>query len=370
MNVRAGRIFRRRGAAVLGLLVLSALAVWFWQSGNGLLNHAVLLVPAERWVGTERRNGDIANYTWLSNTEVLLFRRHSFRALSLERRKVLPPGRFTPAVSTGMPSLGSPESAALSPDHTTLHLRYHTPTAPRGARTRSEFVSLSDGRTLGSVNGWALGAWCEGLPATCELEYDRSLVATLHRFDTGRDTTIDIVSPTGAPLRRGSLWPLFVERSGRVVAMEDSYFDGIVTPAVIAQAGSQLSRVRTLLEFNLNRPRDISRRWSVPIPADAATFLCQASPTHDRLLWIVQSNRMSPLATLTQKLPAPLRQPARYGARWMVSDLEGGNMHTVAEFEISDLYFDRPDLISPQWTPDGKAVSFEYRGALYLLPVK
>lgn len=54
---------------------------------------------------------------------------------------------------------------------------------------------------------------------------------------------------------------------------------------------------------------------------------------------------------------------------WMVSDPQGRGMRPVAEFEISDLYFNRPDLVAPQWTPDGKHVSFEYKRALYLMPV-
>jgi len=53
----------------------------------------------------------------------------------------------------------------------------------------------------------------------------------------------------------------------------------------------------------------------------------------------------------------------------MISDLEGRGMRTIAEFEISTLYFDRLDLIAPQWTPDGRHLSFEYHGALYMMPV-
>jgi hypothetical protein len=109
--------------------------------------------------------------------------------------------------------------------------------------------------------------------------------------------------------------------------------------------------------------------WIVPVPEDAASFYCQASPGHDRLLWTVQSNQMPPLTVFTQKLPKPFKQSARYRCRWMVSDLRGRNMRTISEFEISSLYYNRPDLISPQWIPDGKHISFEYQNALYMMPV-
>ena len=105
------------------------------------------------------------------------------------------------------------------------------------------------------------------------------------------------------------------------------------------------------------------------MPDDAASFHCMASPGHDRLFWIVQSNRMPFLAAMTQKLPKPFKRPTRYLCRWMVSDLDGRNMRTLTEFEISDLHYNRPDMISPQWTLDGKHVSFEYQSALYLMNV-
>ena len=357
--------------SVLLLLVCGAFfAVWRAVPREGLLDHAVPLITRDKWVGPERRNGSIGNYVWLTNDEILLFQLHSrqnFNAASAEGSAAGPGGGRRHRCL--LAPCREPMGVTISPDHASIHLLYSRRGAPRGKRMTSEFVSLHDGRSSGVIPGWALGTWYEGAQSVCECDFDKKLVATLHYYDGRKDKKIEINGLTGAPLMVGNVWPFFIEASGRVVARGDSYYDGIVTPAQKVTLGSKLSPVQTFVEFNLNEPNKKCRVWTVPVPADAASFYCQASPTHDRLLWIVQSNRTTPLCRDPQKLPRPFKQPTRYLCRWMVSDLDGRNMHTITEFEISDLYFNRPDLVSPQWTPDGKHVSFEYKSALYLMPV-
>lgn len=349
-------------------LPLSVVLVVFWRvlPHNGLLDRATVLIPREKWVGAERRNGDVGNYTWLTNDEILLYQRGPGKTLTLARKKVLPVGTEEPSRPLPLAPLANPMSVTLSPDHTMLHVIY--PGIARRTQTRSEFVSLSDSR-IQKVIGWALGSWYEGEAATCELDYNQKLSATLHHFDGRKEEEIVVNGVSDVPLMKGNVWPLFIEASGRVVAVGDSHYDGIMTPETKASLGGKLSPVRTFVECNLKEPEKKGKVWTVPVPADAASFFCQASPGHDRLLWIVQSNRMSTLSAMTQKLPAPLKRPIRYLCRWMVSDLYGHNMRTLVEFEISDLFYNRPDLVSPQWTPDGKHISFEYNSALYRLAV-
>ena len=357
---------RVRFSALFVLLVSGSLfAVWRTLPREGLLSHAVPLVTRDSWAGPERRNGAIGNYVWLTNDEILLFQLSPGKTLTLLRQKVLPLGQVGPATPLPIGSLAQPMGVRVSPDRASIHLLYSRRGAPRKARMTSEFVSLRDGRSSGVIPGWALGEWYPDAQSVCECEYDKKLVAALHYYDGRKDKEIVVNGLTGAPLMTGSVWPLFVEASGRVVAHGDSYYDGIVTLAQKATLGSKLSPVQTFVEFNLKDPNRAGRVWTVPVPADAASFYCLASPTHDRLLWIVQSNRMTPLSAITQKLPRPFKQPTRYLCRWMISSLDGRNMHTITEFDISDLYFNRPDLVSPQWTPDGKHISFEYKSALY-----
>jgi len=357
---------------ILLLLVLAAFAV-LWQvlPKNGLLAHAVPLVTRDSWMGPERHNGEVRNYDWLTNDEILRFQHNPDKSLTLMRQKVLPPGRTGAATPLSLAPLMQPRSVYISPDRTMLELLYAPRNVPGRGGLASEFVSLHDGRSNGLIPGWTLGTWYDGTNSMCRGEYDKDkkLTVTLQYYDGRKDEDIVVHGVTGAPLMAGNVWPLFVEASGHTVAMSDSYYNGIVTPADKARLGSKLSPVHTFVEFNLKDPNRKATVWTVPVPGDAASFFCQPSPGHDRLLWIVQSNRMPLLVTMTQKLSRPFKQPTCYLCRWMVSDLHGHNMRTLAEFEISSLFFNRPDLISPQWTPDGKHVSFEYQSALYLMNV-
>lgn len=357
---------RRYLVWIVLVMIVALAATWLVLPRNGLLDHAVPLVTSEQWVGPERRNGEVGNYVWLANDEILLFQRNPDRTVTLLRKRVLPPGKAGAATPLPIAHLVQPTRVTISPDRTSIHVLYMR--APQRKSMRSEFVSLRDGRSYG-MTSWVLGTWCEGSNSVCQCQYNKKLIATMHHYDTHKDEDIVVNGVAGAPLMRGNVWPLFVEASGRVVAVGDSYYDGIVTPALKANLGSRLSPVRTFVEFNLKEPNKKGRLWTVPIPADAASFYCQASPGHDRLLWIVQSNHMPALTAITQKLPRPFKLPARYMCRWMVSNLDGSNMHTIVEFEISDLHYNRPDLVAPQWTPDGKHLSFEYQSALYLMAV-
>ena len=359
------RCFSLLSALILAAAVIAAM--WIGGPKNGLLDHAVLLVRRSEWVGAERRNGSVANYDWISNDELILFTRNNDATISFSRKRVIPAGPSRPATPLPIAPIRRPEFITLLPDRATLHVLRRRTGAPRRISAYSEFISARDGHKVGAHAGYANGEWYAGTKSVCEFEYGANLVATVHNYDSGKDERILIGGVNAPGMARGYYWPLFIERSGRAVGIGDSYYDGIVTPADRAKLGIKLSPVRTFVEFNLKYPAKKARYWTVQVPVDAATFYCQVAPGHNRLLWTVQSNRLPPLSSFLQRLPGPLKRNPRYLARWMVSDLEGKGMRTIAEFPISDLHFNRPDLINPRWTPDGQHVSFEFEGALYLL---
>lgn len=326
-----------------------------------------MLVSKGHWVGPERRNGQIQNYDWLTDTEVILYRKNADKSVSLLRKQVVPNGDKTDSVEMPLPKLQNPYGIVMSMERESLCVLYMRLGLPRKkGRMTCELISIKDGKRFGPVQDWLLGMYDPGEKAVCACEYGKELTASLSTFDSRKPREIRITGLKNPGVMVGNVWPLFIEPSGRVVAIGDSYYSGIVTPADAIKLGSQLSPVRSFVEFNLNHPDLPGKTWSVPVPSDAATFNCEISPQHDRLLWVVQSNKMPVFTQLSQHLPKPMRQLPRYLARWMVSDLAGNHMHTIAEYEISDLHFNRPDLIMPKWMPDGKHVSYEYKSALYL----
>jgi hypothetical protein len=354
-------------AVVFLTMLAAAVVIWRVIPRYGLLRSATMLVSKEHWVGPERRNGDIQNYDWLTDTEIMVYRKNADKTVSLLRKQVVPSGETTASVEMPLlPKLNSPFGITMSMERDTLTVLYIYRGAPRKRRMACELISIKDGKRSGPVTEWLLGTYYPGVKAVCSCEHDKELTATLSTFDSRKPRELRITGLKNPGVMVGNVYPLFIEPSGRIVAIGDSYYSGIVTPADAIKLGSKLSPVRSFVEFNLNHPDLPGKTWSIPVPPDAASFYCEVSPQHDRLLWIVQSNKMPVITQLTQRLPKAMRQHPRYLARWMVSDLAGNNMHTIAEYEISDLHFNRPDLITPKWTPDGKNVSFEYNGALYM----
>ncbi len=344
--------------------------LWRVNTRNGLLRSAIVLVSKEHWVGPERHNGDIQNYDWLTDTDVMLYRKNSDNTVSMLRKLVVPNGEASAAVEMPLLKVVNPVGITMSTDRETLRVLYERRSAPRKHRMTSELISIRDGKRYGPVSGWKLGTYYASQRAECECEIDnKKLMASLSTFDSVKPREIEIKGIKDPGAVDGLVWPLFVAPDGHVIAELDSYYSGIVTPADAASLGSKLSPVISFLEFNINHPEQPGKTWSVPVPKDAATFNCGLSPQHNRLLWTVQSNNMPVLTRLSQHLPKAMRLHPKYLARWMVSDLYGNNMRTIAEYEISDLHFNRPDLVTPRWMPDGKHISFEYRSALYMIAV-
>ena len=71
---------------------------------------------------------------------------------------------------------------------------------------------------------------------------------------------------------------------------------------------------------------------------------------------------------VAQLLPGVWKPIPKYLERWMVSDLHGCGMHTIAEVETVASNEDSYSPVNLEWTPDGKYVSFIYHQGLYLLP--
>jgi len=351
------------------IVLTAALVIWRISSRHEFFSSAVMLVSKEHWVGPVLRNAWIQNYDWLTDTEVMLYRKNADKTVSLLRRQVVPNGESTDAVEIPLPKLQNACNITISMDRQSLCVLYMRPRIIGKAGTTSELISIKDGKRSGPVPNWITGLYYPGEKAECTCLYSgEELMVSLSTFDSRKPRVIPITGLKNTALQYGTVSPLFIEPSGRVVATSDTYYTSVIPPAEETNLSSKISPVRSFVEFNLNHPELPGKSWTVPVPSDAATFNCVVSPQHDRLLWIVQSKYLPAFTQLSQRFPKPIRQHPVYMDRWMVSDLAGNHMHTIAEFEDerTDHHFYRPDPIYPKWMPDGKHVSYEYKDALYM----
>ena len=367
------RYFRNRVALAFTILtVFVSIGLWFFMPKNGLLDHAVLIGNFPEWREPPSWSADVPKYDWLTNSDILLYHQNPDQSHSLLRKKVLPPGENSPPQSLPVKPFSNTLSVGLSSDGLTIRLVTRIPPGHplRVGRNKSisRFISLKDGHMSKEMPGWCLGSWREGDSSVWDIGYWGKLTASVSHYDTGKKEIKILKAISG--IKDQDLWCDSIDASGRVITIGDSYYDGIVTPEDKVKLGAKAIPFQTIYDFNLNSPDAPARSWTVPIPLDAAHFQGQIAPTHDKILWRVESNRIPFPYSALQHLPGPLKTKPVYLERWMISDLQGHGMRTIAEFQIDDLYFNRPNMISPKWNPDGKHVSFIFQGGLYLLPVK
>ena len=127
-----------------------------------------------------------------------------------------------------------------------------------------------------------------------------------------------------------------------------------------------LDSTMTLRSLHLSPQEIVTQQWPVQIPRGAEYGSVSASPDNRYLLW---SMRMMP------KRPPIWVQwlwrvnpnwflPNRTEMRYFVSDIHGGDMHSVLNRSLCGT-----GDFAPLWTPDSKHVSFIYHDQLYLAPI-
>ena len=114
--------------------------------------------------------------------------------------------------------------------------------------------------------------------------------------------------------------------------------------------------------FSVRMPRDgaVVYRWN---PWDEYPVV---SPQGDRLAWLVESDYTPPGSVWLRRVWVFLGQRKRPLVGLWISRVDGSHMQ-----EIGHLNY-KPGEEIPQdirWTPDGKRLSFLYKGGLYTVPV-
>lgn len=353
------------------LLACIVFGAWMLPPHDGLLDHATLLTRTEDW--DARTLPRLENF-WLNDQEVFYLHREANGSLHLYRKTVLPPGNPQAAVDMRLSLPAASIPIQVSPDRRYLSY-FLIPRAANGRRLLapgSRLLSMKDGKQI----TWK-GEWLEEVCWTP----DGNGIISVQQYPPYRILTTDIESqkvvtmpflkPVPAEPEPIRLSPLFAEKSGRLVCIENGpYF----LPQLAKQNKISASQVKYInmtqlnfVELDMKQQGTPLRTWSIPVPQDVQQGRVYPSPQHDRLLWVTYSQNVNFLETIIQRVIPHYNSHTHILIRWQISVLNGKNIRDVVRHEVADPKHDH--LSMPQWNPDGKRLSFIYNNALYTTPV-
>ncbi len=343
-------------------LLLIGIGMWFFIPKNGLLDRAILVANGPEWIEPTDKSAGIPVYEWINSEEVLLFRPNADQRYSLFRKRVLPLGKGSVAELLPVELFLDLMYAHLLPDKQTLELDTYQnkPTQWRDKEPVSEyshFVSMETGRLISEFPYWcSAGPWNESDSSFWNFTPQGKPGLEVTHLLTGKIEKRALKAKWGINLNK--IYAESIDRSGRLIAF--SY--------IASTIGAPLPP-ETAVEFNIYAPNIPARQWVIPAPPDSIYFNGTFSPARDRILWDTASkNAMFPY-NVAQRLPGRWKPIPKFLERWMVSDIYGHGMHTIAEAETVDSSEASYSPIYLEWNPDGKHVSFLHKDGLYLLPI-
>src|SRR5207248_1115695 len=131
--------------------------------------------------------------------------------------------------------------------------------------------------------------------------------------------------------------------------------------------------------WSLNAPA-APHHWSVPAPHTSSRWIrrsvldqeildLEVSPDGERLAWVMWRRNRDPLQSFVQRfLPRSfVSSPSRWEV-W-VSSVDGSHLRQIGhEYLPAPESIETIPILTIQWLPDGKHLSFIYKDVLYMLP--
>ena len=338
----------RRG--MIGVLLAALLLGVVWKSAprdRMLLRVATPVVSTASWALMDPSMPGFLPYYWLSNDEVLFFGIGPTGGHQLFRQKVTPGGHPGFPVALPMKEVAASwRPSRLSRQHAwLLWTNWRAPakfalmaTALDGSGTVAwkELVSsrsltwMPDGRHLVYTtvsNGWQA--------QILSLDSPQVESVPLTGFNTNDRLSLQGFSPDGKAI-------------------------GAVNPGFYMAPNLKLDFAR----FDIGGKATMPIRFAVKAPPGTFVGGATPSPQGDRLLWSCETVLISPVDELLQRFFPAYKAQRKPGHSWWVSCMDGSAMHEVGRT------VNRNDDggIGLQWMPDGKQLSFVYKGQLYIAP--
>ena len=361
-----------------GFVVAAAVAVWISSRPKSLLDYATPVANTFDWAPGTARNRPYLQFCWLSPTEVLYARSEDGLRMRLMRKRI--DRRAEPPVQLPLTVPAWSVNWQVSPDGRSLswlELPQSPPWTPLSMSQIRCVEATLDGTRIRSIQPRELHtAWSA----------DSKSVLSIISSTTGRPggplalrSPLSSGKPEQIPLSRPATWidgsmpapgPLIALHhfpDGRLRIVKNGLF--IIRPPAGQTGGAANTNGLDFADYDLNHPSLPPQTWKAKPPPDIDYGSAIVSPQGDRLFWQAGKTTVSPLEDLIHRaFPSFKVHPQRF-AKLFVSDIRGNGMHEIAAYRTQAVSQRTPGVSSPpQWTPDGKNISFAMNGKLYTVP--
>jgi hypothetical protein len=351
----------------LAVLIMGAAGTMLLLRDDSIDARAVRVASARRW-RTYLTFGN-REYYWLNDTDILFFRQTDAQHVTAYRQRVLPPGpdyapNHAPVIMSVFKATSAWAPGAISPDRRWLTCIEQT-LSPY--RFRSYILPLSgQGKAKAITTSQFFECWLPDSSGTISLTFvtqgkDQRHFKLLTKY-------LDDRKPIAADMPREMDTISWVEGltlvlpSGHLLLQQDRDFN-------YGSMRLPSSHILTLGEVDPLRLATTPSIWKIAIPAGASHGMIRLSPRGDKILWMLHISRVTPLERWVRKLMPKTQWGTDAQVVWLISRLDGSGMRPIGWYDLFDPKHYSDTWIVPQWTPDGKHLSYVRDGSLFVLPV-
>jgi hypothetical protein len=314
-------------ALIVTVLAIASGVVWLREPR--LLDRAtrIMLMQNRQW------------YDWYSENELLVSHRGNYWIKGLDKVKI-PSGDISPILPLASQFAASEvvDVVGLSPNKKWIVCHGF-----QGKSPSYEFFSL-DGRKRSYEEEGMKGCWTKNSGSWLS-SHPQLLIKQMTVEGTPRINEIDI-KVDGEPNILGTL------PNGHILLVEG--------------AVGELSATVDLLECDLQQ-RTILRKISIPLPSQAYSDYIVLSPSGKQIVVELRMPKsQSWLSRLLDRLHIRSSSPSM--SIWM-GELDGQGLRPMGSLDPAKSDTQEDYVSDIRWLPDGKHVSFVYRGILWVIPL-
>ncbi len=356
---------------ILGIcaLALAAAGGFWWTRPPNALERATKIITVPEWRGTNRSH--VESYFWLPNGDMLILKPdgkgadHLFRSFAGDPLLEMHPEPLVQALADSEQIFNFSQ---LSPDGkwAIVYLvkdKFYVLTA---YQMTGKTVRRYSFRYEVPPPGYSEPFWSNDGK---ELLYIDWGARKLHRLRPDIDVheTLPIVSLPSSLPNREDLTVITTSNTGRLIVQKEH-----TPPATGKTSFNELPFLLELYEVGYGADKTCNKTYSISLlqnQNERIVPLLTLSPKGDRLFLGVASWRRSPFLAWLHDRISRIPEGNYCVEQGWVMNLDGSGKHLIGEFTVPmEVGKERPWIVDPKWTPDGKKISFLYDDGIYTIP--